>query len=123
MQRSRFKYEVLLLALLFFDSAAADLFTGDFTGSLDGKIYRLSISAYAGRLYEGEFITGGKKLPFNARRFGDRIAGQIGIADSGFGFLARVQNGGLLLQAEDGRVILFRRNSVVGGGVEAVGVD
>ena len=111
MHRSRLRYGFLLLVLLYIDSAAADLFTGDFTGSLDGKQYQLSISGYAGGQYEGEFSTGGENLPLNARRFGDSIAGQIGIAEFRYGFLAQVQNGGLLLKDEDGKVILFRRNS------------
>ncbi len=113
MQRSRLRYEFLLLVLLFVDSAAADLFTGEFTGSLDGEVYQLSISGFAGGQYEGEYRAGGENLPLNARRFGDRIAGQIGIADLRFGFLAQVQNGGLLLQYENGKVILFKRNAAV----------
>ena len=123
MRRSRFRYEFLLLVLFFIDCAAADLFTGDFTGSLDGKEYRLSISGYAGGQYEGEFRAGGERLPLNARRFGDSIAGQIGIADFRFGFLAQVQDGGLLLRYEDGKVILFRRSSAVKSVVEGVSVD
>ena len=123
MQRSRLRYECLLLFLLFVDSAAADLFTGDFTGSLDGRVYQLSISGYAGGQYEGEFRAGGENLPLNARRFGDSIAGQIGIADFSFGFLAQVQNDGLLLQYEDGKVILFRRNTAVKEVVEGLSVD
>ncbi len=123
MQRSRFRYEFLLLVLLFFDSAAADLFTGDFTGSLDGKVYRLSISGYASGQYEGAFLAGGETLPLNARRFGDSIAGQIGIADFSFGFLAQVQDGGLLMRYEDGKVIFFSRSNSVKSVVEGVSVD
>ena len=113
MQRLGLRYEFLLLLLLGIGSAAADLFTGEFTGSLDGEVYQLSISGFAGGQYEGEYQAGGENLPLNARRFGDRIAGQIGIADMRFGFLAQVQNGGLLLQYENGKVILFKRKAAV----------
>jgi len=114
MQRSHLRFELLLLVLIFTEAAAADLFTGEFTGLLDGKVYQLSISGFAGGQYEGEFHAAGENLPLNARRFGDRIAGQIGIADHSFGFLAQVQDGGLLLQYEDGKVILFKRSHSVG---------
>ena len=112
MQGSRSRYKVLLLVLLFTEAAAADLFTGEFSGSLDGKVYQLSISGFAGGQYEGEFRSGGETLPLNARRFGDRIAGQIGIANLRSGFLAQLQDGGLLLQHEDGKVIFFRRGNI-----------
>jgi len=115
MQRSRLRYECLLLVLLAIDTVAADQFTGDFTGSLDGQVYQLSISGYAGGQYEGEFRAGGESMSLNARRFGDSIAGQIGIADFRFGFLAQLQNGGLLLQYENGKMILFRRTRAANG--------
>lgn len=109
MQRLRLRYEILLLMFFFAGAAASDPFTGEFSGSLDGKDYRLSISGFASGQYEGEFYAEGERLPLNARRFGDRIAGQIGIADHRSGFLAELQAGGLLLKYEDGRVILFKR--------------
>ena len=123
MRRSRFRYECLLLVLLFTDSAAADLFTGDFTASLDGQVYQLSISGFAGGQYDGEYRVRGENLPLSARRFGDSIAGQIGIADFRFGFLAQEQNGGLLLKYEDGTVILFRRVNTATGIIEEVSAD
>ena len=101
------------LALLYFPVAAgiaaADLFTGDFSGRLDGEVYRLTISGYAGGQYEGSYRVGGEVMPLNARRFGDRIAGQIGVAGFKFGFTAQIQDGGLLLHDENGRIVLFRR--------------
>lgn len=112
MQRSRSRYGILLLVLLFSEAADADFFTGEFSGSLDGKLYQLSISGFASGQYEGEIHAGGESLPLNARRFGDRIAGQIGIADLRSGFLAQVQDGGLLLQHEDGKVIFFKRGNL-----------
>ncbi len=112
MQRLRSRCKVLLLVLLFTDAAAADLFTGEFSGTLDGKVYQLSISGFARGQYEGKFRSDGETLPLTARRFGDRIAGQIGFADLGSGFLAQLQDGGLLLQHEDGKVIFFRRVNI-----------
>ena len=112
MQRLGSRCKVLLLVLLFTEAAAADLFTGEFSGSLDGKLYQLSIFGFARGQYDGEFRSDGERLPLNARRFGDRLAGQIGVGDLSSGFLAQVQNGGLLLQHEDGRVIFFRRGSL-----------
>ena len=111
-RKSRSRYQVLLLVLLFAEAAAADLFTGEFSGTLDGKAYQLSISGFARGQYEGELRSGGETLPLNARRFGDRIAGQIGVADLSFGFLAQLQGGGLLLQYEDGKVIFFKRGRI-----------
>lgn len=116
MQGSRLRYEILLLVILCMEAAAADLFTGEFSASRDGETYHLSISGFASGQYDGVYRTGSEKLPLNARRFGDRIAGQIGIADLRFGFLAEVQNGGLLMQYEDGNVILFKRDTVTGTG-------
>ena len=111
MHRSRLRYAILLLFPLLIGSAQADYFNGDFTGFVDGEIYLLTISGYAGGQYEGEYRAGGEILPLNARRFGDRIAGQIGVAGFKFGFIALQQNGGLLLHNENGKVILFKRNS------------
>jgi hypothetical protein len=54
---------------------------------------------------------------------GGSLAGQIGIAESRFGFLAQLLNGGLLLQYEDGKVILFRRNTAAKEVVEGLSVD
>lgn len=109
MQRSRTRHEFLLLALLFLDSAAADPFSGDFSASLDGKVYQLSITGFASGQYDGEYRGEGERLPLGARRFGDRIVGQVGVAATRFGFLGQIQNGHLLLQYENGRVILFKR--------------
>ncbi len=83
------------------------------------KVYQLSIFGPAGGQYEGILRAGVENLPLGARRFGDSIAGQIGIAEFRFGFLAQVQNGGLLLQDEDGKVILFKRTKAI----EEVNVD
>ncbi len=103
-------FRFLLLLLLCSETVAADLFTGHFIGQLDGEVYQLSITGYARGQYDGIYRAGGEPMPLNARRFGDRIAGQIGIADLKFGFMAQIQDGGLLLHDENGRVIMFRRN-------------
>lgn len=104
----------LLLLLLLAANAAADPFSGEFSGSLDGEIHRLSISGHARGLYEGQYRAGGEIMSLNARRFGDRLAGRIGIADFGFGFTAQLQGDALLLRGENGRVILFRRTAEAG---------
>ncbi len=111
MHRSKLRYVILLLFPFLLASAHTDHFNGDFTGSLDGVVYQLSISGYATGQYQGEYRAEGEILPLNARRFGDRIAGQIGVAGFKFGFIALQQNGGLLLHNENGKVILFKRNS------------
>ena len=90
-------------------SIAADLFSGDFTGRLDGKVCQLSIAGYTGGQYEGRYQVAGEIMPLHARRFGDRLAGQIGSADFKFGFMPQVQAGGLLLRDENGRGLRFRR--------------
>ena len=111
MQRSGMRYEFLLLALFLLNTAVADPFSGDFSASLDNGVYRLSIGGLARGQYDGEYLGEGERLPLSARRFGDRIVGQVGIAADGFSFLGQIQNGHLLMQYEDGRVILFRRIS------------
>ena len=105
----RFGY--LFLVLLSIESVIADPYTGTFTGLLEGEEYRLSISGNGGGQYEGKLRVDGVIMPLNARRFGDRIAGQIGIADDSFEFVANLQGSALLLQDEDGVSILFRRDT------------
>ena len=105
----------LLFLLLLAEAAAADPFSGEFSGSLDGETHRLSISGHARGLYEGQYRAGGEAMSLNARRFGDSLAGRIGIAGFGFGFTAQLQDGALLLRGENGRVILFRRTAGAGG--------
>ena len=117
MHLSNPSYGILLLFPFLCGSAHGDQFNGDFTGSLDGRVYQLTISGYAGGQYEGEYHAGGEILPLNARRFGDRIAGQIGVAGFRIGFVARQEDGGLLLHKENGKVILFKRNA----GLSSVG--
>lgn len=109
MPGSWLRYSILLCFSLTAGNAAADLFTGEFIGSFDGEEYRLSIHGFARGQYEGEYRAKGERLPLNARRFGDRIAGQIGIAEFKLGFVAQIQDGSLLLHSEDGKIILFRR--------------
>ena len=112
MKKSSLAAGCILLVLVSIETVVGDtdVFNGNFTGSLDGEVYQLSISGYAGGQYEGLYSAGGEIMPLNARRFGDRIAGQIGIADFRFGFMAQIQPGGLLFRNEDGREILFKRN-------------
>jgi len=104
------RYLFLIYCPFVTGNAAADLFTGEFTAKLEGEVYHLSISGHARGQYDGIYRVGGESMPLNARRFGDRIAGQIGIADLKFGFMAQIQDGGLLLHDEKGRMVMFRRN-------------
>jgi len=100
----------LLLLLLSIDSALSDAYTGSFTGMLDGEQYQLSISQNESGQYNGELRAAGVVLSLNARRFGDRIAGQIGGADDYFDFVAHLQGNALIFQDEEGVSILFRRD-------------
>ena len=105
----RFGY--LFLVLLSIESVIADPYTGTFTGLLEGEEYQLSISGNGGGQYEGKLRVDGLIMSLNARRFGDRIAGRIGVADDSFEFVAKLQGSALLLQDEDGVSILFRRDT------------
>ena len=90
-------------------ATAADPFSGNFIAGLDGEKYRLEIAAFSRGQYDGEYRVANKRLPLEARRFGDRIAGRVGVGDSGFGFSAQLREGGLLWHDEKGRLMLFRR--------------
>ena len=101
----------LLLVLLSVESAVADPYTGSFSGWLDGEEYQLSISRNESGQYQGELEVAGVVLSLNARRFGDRIAGQIGAADGSFGFVANLQGNLLIFEDEEGVSIKFRRDT------------
>jgi len=97
--------------LFLLDSAAADLVIGDFAAALDGWVYRVSIAGFASGRYDGQYRGEGERLPFDARRCGDRVVGQIGIAASRCGFIGQIQYGNLRLHYEDGGVNPLKRIS------------
>lgn len=88
---------------------SADPFTGNFAGNHEGDEYHLMLEATGINRYEGEIVIGGERFALGARRFGERLAGQIVNADTSFGFTAEASGGGLLLHDEFGRTIVFRR--------------
>ena len=100
----------LLLVLLPVESAAADAYTGSFSGWLEGEEYQLSISQNDTGQYQGELRVAGVVLPLDARRFGDRIAGRIGGADGSFEFVAKLQGNALVFEDEEGVMIRFQRD-------------
>jgi hypothetical protein len=102
----------LLLLLLGIESVIADAYTGTFTGWLEGEEYQLTIAQDDNGLYAGELQVAGVVLSLNARRFGDRIAGQVGGADESFGFVANLQGSALIFEDEEGVSIKFERDSV-----------
>jgi len=100
----------LVLFAVTLQPAFADPFVGKFSGQLDGEEYRLSIEAAAGSGYEGELRVAGTRIALSARRFGDRVMGQIGSPDDYIGIMLSVQGEVLRLEDEDGEVILFHRS-------------
>lgn len=107
----------LLLLLLCIESVIADAYTGTFTGWLEGEEYQLTIVQDDSGLYAGELQVAGVVLSLNARRFGDRIAGQVGVADESFGFVANLQGSALIFEDEEGVSIRFKRDTVSGSSV------
>ncbi|MDH3635521.1 MAG: hypothetical protein OES20_12560 [Gammaproteobacteria bacterium] len=110
MNRKLARLGYLLLVLLSVESAIADAYTGTFSGWLEGEEYQLSISQNETGQYQGELQVAGVVLLLNARRFGDRIAGQIGGADESFGFVANLQGSALIFEDEEGVSITFQRD-------------
>ncbi|MDH3858813.1 MAG: hypothetical protein OEV07_12535 [Gammaproteobacteria bacterium] len=110
MNRKLARLGYLLLVLLSVESAIADAYTGTFSGWLEGEEYQLSISQNETGQYQGELQVAGVVLLLNARRFGDRIAGQIGGADESFGFVANLQGSALIFEDEEGVTITFQRD-------------
>lgn len=104
----------LWLALLAISSASADPFVGSFVGQLYGEEYRLSLQTSGEGKYRGALSAGGESLPLEARRVGERLVGQMGIADEGFHFVCQIQGATLVLQDEDGETIVFHRSSRTG---------
>lgn len=98
------------MVLLPIESVIADGFVGSYIGQLDGEEYLLSISLNEGGLYQGELRVDGVRLELNARRFGEKIAGQIAAADDSFGFVAHLQGNALTFQDEEGVSIKFKRD-------------
>lgn len=107
----------LLLLLLCIEPVIADAYTGTFTGWLEGEEYQLTIAQDDRGLYAGELQVAGVVLSLNARRFGDRIAGQVVGADESFGFVANLQGSALIFEDEEGVSIKFKRDSVSGNSV------
>ena len=89
-------------------TALADPFAGAFVGEFEGEEYRLTLLAAGTYRYEGEIVIGGEPVPLVARRFGERLAGQIGIGGDSFEFSAEFSGEVLLLRDADGEVIRFR---------------
>lgn len=110
MNRKLVRFGYLLLVLLSVESAIADAYTGTFSGWLEGEEYQLSISKNKTGQYQGELQVAGFVLSLNARRFGDRIAGQIVGADGSFGFVANLQGNTLIFEDEDSVSIKFQRD-------------
>ena len=103
----------LLLALLGFPLIAAgaesDPFVGSFVARDGGETHRLTLFAFARGVYDGEYRVAGQRLPLEARRFGEALAGRVGIDESAVGFTLQPQGGGLLWRDRTGRHMLFRR--------------
>ena len=95
----------LCLLLAWPITGLADPFAGDFRG----EEYLLTLNAVAGNQYEGEITIGGVGVPMVARRFGDRLLGQVGIGDDRFEFSAELQGDYLLLRDHNGEVIRLSR--------------
>jgi len=125
MNRKVARFGCLLLVLLSVESAFADAYTGTFSGWLEGEEYQLSISRNETGQYQGELEVAGVVLQLNARRFGDRIAGQVGGADGSFGFVASLQGNLLIFEDEEGVSIKFRRDTDSGknAGSDQTGSD
>lgn len=101
----------LLLVLLPIESVIADAFVGSFVGLLEGEEYQLTISHNESGQYEGELKIADVRLKLDARRFGEKIAGQIVAADDSFGFIAYLQGNALIFQDEEGVSIKFERDA------------
>jgi hypothetical protein len=100
---------LLLLLALAWQPAFADPLAGRYSGQLHAEEYRLSIQPAAGGLYEGELRVADTRVGLVARRFGDRVMGQLGSPDDYIGFVITLQGNLLRLEDEDGEVILFHR--------------
>lgn len=101
---------VFLWLLLAFPAASpADPFVGDFTGQFGGEDYFLTLRTVGGNQYEGEITIGGVGVSMVARRFGDKLRGQVGVGDDSFDFSAELQGDFLLLRDHNGEVIKLSR--------------
>jgi hypothetical protein len=111
MKKSLHRCLGFILLMFLIESSMADSYVGSFRGQLEGEQYQLIIGSKTFGQYEGELRVGNEKVTLNASRFGDRISGQIGSGDEGFGFVAQIQDSKLVLQDEDGETIVFERES------------
>jgi hypothetical protein len=96
--------------LLTFCSPAltADPFVGRFVGDYEGEEYRLTLESAGTYRYEGEIVIDGEPVPLVARRFGERLSGEVGIGGDGFEFTAEFSGDVLLLHDANGEVIRFQ---------------
>ncbi len=89
--------------------AAADPFTGRFSGEIDGKNYELRVYSDSPGNYDGELLAPGERLPMIGRRFGEHMVGQIGFPEDAFAFRARVLGAILLLERQQAPPLKFFR--------------
>ena len=89
--------------------AAADPFTGRFSGEIDGKTYELLVYSDSPGNYEGELLAPGERLPMIGRRFGEHMIGKIGFPDDAFEFRGRTLGAVLLLERKNATPLRFFR--------------
>ena len=53
----------------------------------------------------------GDKMQLDAQRYGDLISGRLSNAAAQFGFRATLEGSALILQVEDGRRVVLRRDT------------
>ena len=97
----------LLLCACCWQAVAADPYVGSFVGTFGGEEYRLTLNPAGNLRYEGEIVIADEPLPLVAQRFGDRLAGQIGIGGDSFEFSAELNGDILLFRDPDGEIIRF----------------
>ena len=97
----------LVFCACWLQAAAADPYIGRFVGTFEGEEYRLTLAASGSQRYEGEIVLAGERVPLVAQRFGDRLAGQVGIGGDSFEFSAELSGDILLFRDPDGEIIRF----------------
>ena len=107
--RNWFASLTILLASLLPGAAIADPYVGSFAGELDGKRYALSIDWVSASTYDGILQVDGSPMQFDARRYGERMGGRVADETQQFRFRARIEGSLLVIEIEDGRRLVLRR--------------